>query len=148
MCADGLISPIFLPCFPFFCLVLWLLFCYMSFLLPDFLLSPLPPLPPLPSPQRSSPGDFTWYSARGRRRCLLLLPQSTLCQNPGRRLGILHRAYVADLFFPTLSSLHPCLLSARLRACRFFRIVRKEWWIFVFFCVRGWGGGGAPAKDD
>lgn len=46
MCADGLISPIFLPCFPFFCLVLWLLFCYMSFLLPDFLLSPLPPSPP------------------------------------------------------------------------------------------------------
>lgn len=134
--ADGLIPPISLRCIPFFrgegasssFVAVFLFFCvifFSSFPLSFFLLSP----------QRSSQGDFTWHSARGRRRCLLLLPHSTLCQNPGPRLRILHRAYVADLFFLTLSSLHPCLLSARLRAGRFFKIVRKEWWIFVFFCV-------------
>lgn len=142
--ADGLIPPISLRCIPFFrgegasssFVAVFLFFCvifFSSFPLSFFLLSP----------QRSSQGDFTWHSARGRRRCLLLLPHSTLPKSRSLPENIAPsircRFILPDTFLS--SSLPPFCSPARGALFQ----DRAEGVVDIRFLLRY---GGAPAKDD
>lgn len=128
----------------FFCLVLWLLFCYMSFLLPDFLLSPLPLSPPPFPPAQLSGRLYLVFSAGASSLSPPFAPVNTLPKSrssPGNIASSIRCRFILPNTFLS-SSLPPFRSPARVSLFQ----DRAEGAVDIRFLLRRVGGGGLLRK--
>lgn len=141
MCADGLISPIFLPCFPFF---VW--FCGSSFVaclsLCLISFSPLPPLPPPFSPAQLYRRLYLVFSAGASSLSPPFAPVNTLPKSrssSGNIASSIRCRFILPNTFLS-SSLPPFRSPARVSLFQ----DRAEGAVDIRFLLRqgvgGWGG--------